>query len=380
MYAKLCSACIYGVDGALIEVEIDLTNGLPQTYIVGLPDSAVREAVDRVRAAIKNCDYTYPIGRITINLAPADMRKEGASFDLAIAIGILIASGQLVLPRHEVMLMIGELALDGTLRPVRGVLPMVDLAKQQGFKAVLVPSLNVQEASLIQGIEVYGISHLRDLIQSPQSPSSELLQESGESKVSIARLAHLKANSASIQESNQHPALPSQDDFRDVLGQQHVKRALTIAAAGMHNLMLIGPPGTGKSMLIKRLPTILPSLTNEQALEVTKIYSSAGRFHVSPFHFITDRPFRAPHHTISASGLAGGGTIPKPGEISLAHHGILFLDEFPEFKREALEVLRQPLEEHQVTISRSKASFTFPAQFLLAASLNPCPCGQYLWH
>lgn len=372
MYAKLCSACIYGVDGALIEVEIDLTNGLPQTYIVGLPDSAVREAVDRVRAAIKNCDFSYPVGRITINLAPADMRKEGASFDLAIAIGILIASGQLVLPQYEDMLIIGELALDGTLRPVRGVLPMVDLAKQKGFKAVLVPSLNVQEASLIQGIEVYGMSHLRGLTQSSLSSSS------GESKASIARLAHLKANSASNQESNQHPALPSQDDYRDVLGQHHVKRALTIAAAGMHNLMLIGPPGTGKSMLIKRLPTILPPLTNEQALEVTKIYSSAGRFHVSPFHFIAERPFRAPHHTISASGLAGGGLIPKPGEISLAHHGVLFLDELPEFKREALEVLRQPLEEHQVTISRSKASFTFPAQFLLAASLNPCPCGFYL--
>lgn len=396
MYAKLCSACIYGVNGALIEVEIDLTNGLPQTYIVGLPDSAVREAVDRVRAAIKNCDFTYPIGRITINLAPADMRKEGASFDLAIAIGILIASGQLVLPQHEAVLMIGELALNGTLRPLRGVLPMVDLAKQQGFKAVLVPSSNVQEASLIQGIEVYGISHLRGLISTPtmsqsgqfgtqlgtqsdQSRSSSALSISSQlSKESIPGLAHLKANLASIQKLNQHPSNLSQDDYRDVLGQQHVKRALTIAAAGMHNLMLIGPPGTGKSMLIKRLPTILPPLTNEQALEVTKIYSSAGRFHVSPFHFIAERPFRAPHHTISASGLAGGGLIPKPGEISLAHHGVLFLDELPEFKREALEVLRQPLEEHQVTISRSKASFTFPAQFLLATSLNPCPCGFYL--
>lgn len=395
MYAKLCSACIYGVDGALIEVEIDLTNGLPQTYIVGLPDSAVREAVDRVRAAIKNCDFTYPIGRITINLAPADMRKEGASFDLAIAIGILIASGQLVLPQHEAVLMIGELALNGTLRPLRGVLPMVDLAKQQGFKAVLVPSSNVQEASLIQGIEVYGISHLRELISTPtmsqsgqfgtqlgaqsdQSSSSSALSISSQlSKESISGLAHLK-ELASIQKLNEHPSNLSQDDYRDVLGQHHVKRALTIAAAGMHNLMLIGPPGTGKSMLIKRLPTILPPLTNEQALEVTKIYSSAGRFHVSPFHFIAERPFRAPHHTISASGLAGGGLIPKPGEISLAHHGVLFLDELPEFKREALEVLRQPLEEHQVTISRSKASFTFPAQFLLAISLNPCPCGFYL--
>lgn len=362
MYAKLSSACIYGVNGALIEVEIDLTNGLPQTYIVGLPDSAVREAVDRVRAAIKNCDFIYPVGRITINLAPADMRKEGASFDLAIAVGILIASGQLQLPQHEGILMIGELALNGTIRPVRGILPMVDLAKQQGFKAVLVPSSNVQEATLIQGIEVYGISHLHQLI--PTDTTSGL--------------SHLKVNLAFIQKLNHQVPPPSQDDYRDVLGQHHVKRALTIAAAGMHNLMLMGPPGTGKSMLIKRLPTILPPLTNEQALEVTKIYSSAGRFHVSPSHFIEDRPFRAPHHTISASGLAGGGLIPKPGEISLAHHGVLFLDELPEFKREALEVLRQPLEEHQVTISRSKASFTFPAQFLLAASLNPCPCGYYL--
>lgn len=359
MYGKLFSACVYGVNGVLIEVEVDLANGLPQTYIVGLPDSAVREAVDRVRSAIKNCNFAYPMQRMTINLAPADLRKEGAALDLAIAVGILVASGQLTLSNLDRLLVLGELSLNGTLRPLRGVLPMVDLAKQKGFTAVLVPTENVQEALLIEGIEVYGINHLSQLI------------------TDTSTLAHLKVKSSSNDNQNTKSTTHPQDDYLDVLGQHHVKRALTIAAAGMHNILLMGPPGTGKTMLIKRLPSILPPLSNEQALEVTKIYSSAGRFNAERCQFISKRPFRSPHHTISATGLVGGGSIPKPGEISLAHHGVLFLDELPEFKREALEVLRQPLEEHQVTISRSKASFTFPAQFLLAASLNPCPCGYY---
>lgn len=382
MYGKLFSACLYGVNGVLIEVEVDLSNGLPQTYIVGLPDSAVREAIDRVRSAIKNCNFTYPMQRMTINLAPADLRKEGAALDLAIAVGILVASGQLVLPNLEKLLIIGELSLNGTLRPLRGVLPMVDLAKQKGFTAVLVPTENTQEALLIEGIEVYGINHLSQLITDSAVSEQEGFKRQAvrtAHQPAISSLAHLKASSLINQNQSKKTLIHEpQEDYLDVLGQHHVKRALTICAAGMHNILLMGPPGTGKTMLIKRLPSILPPLTNEQALEVTKIYSSAGRFNSRDCQFISERPFRAPHHTISASGLVGGGSIPKPGEISLAHHGVLFLDELPEFKREALEVLRQPLEEHHVTISRSKASFTFPAQFLLAASLNPCPCGYYL--
>ncbi|WP_159884462.1 YifB family Mg chelatase-like AAA ATPase [Paenibacillus puerhi] len=362
MYGKAISACLHGVEGRLIEVEVDLSNGLPQVNIVGLPDNAVKESIERVRAAIKNCGFTFPLQRITVNMAPADFRKEGSAFDLAIALGILATSGQLEPGTLEGALVIGELSLDGSIRPVPGVLSMIESAVKGGISRVIVPADNAEEAGWISGCTVRAAKHLAEWSRTAASDS--------------VLLAGKPAFSPSSPASSGIDGYA--EDYADVRGQNHVKRALMISAAGMHNLMLVGPPGTGKTMLAKRLPTILPPMDERESLEVTKIYSVSGKF-ADRRQLVRVRPFRMPHHSISAAGLVGGGGIPKPGEISLAHRGVLFLDELPEFSRAALEVLRQPMEDRWVTIGRAKAVYRFPAHFLLVASMNPCPCGLSQW-
>ncbi|MEF3304799.1 YifB family Mg chelatase-like AAA ATPase [Paenibacillus sp. GYB003] len=361
MYDRMNGACLHGIDGTIVDVEIDISNGLPLFQIVGLPDSSVKESAERVRSAIKNSGAAFPLERITVNLAPADVRKEGSSFDLPVAVGVLCASGQLALPGLDRCLTIGELSLDGRLRPVRGVLSMVDAAKKRGLSNVLLPAENVREAQLIEGMRVVGIESLGQLLA---VSGTDLFRSAAVSQG--ARL--------SLDETEPDDALA--DDFADVFGQFQAKRALTIAAAGFHNLLFIGPPGSGKTMLIRRLPSILPALTDEESLEVTKIYSAAGLI-PNRTKLIRRRPFRNPHHTVSMGGLVGAGSYPKPGEVSLAHRGVLFLDELPEFPRGVLEVLRQPIEDRRVTIGRAKAVFTFPTHFMLAASMNPCPCGYW---